>query len=111
MRISYYVDKKNNKIVAEGLSSLGTTYRGTSKCDVSDVFNEENGKELARLQLLIKQQIKILDSSDDWIDELLVAIERASMRRGKAVGRLIDLSIEYIDKGGNEDVIHKLIQP
>ena len=101
MRINYYIDKENNKIVAEGLSSLGTTYRGTSKCDASDVFNEEHGKELARLQLLIKQQTKILDSSDDWIDELLVAIERASMRRGKAMGRLIDLALEYIDKGGN----------
>lgn len=89
-------DKGVREIIALG-SYLGSTVKGTAKCDPRDTFDAEIGKMLAALRCNEKIADKRVANAVYKVNEALVALDKAQREYDKSLKYLAHANSEYTE--------------
>lgn len=99
MKINYTIDEKNRKIIGEYTSKNNVRYRATAKCFATDEYSEDNGKDIVKAKIKIKQLIRCHNEEYKRNENLREQLERSEKRLIRIESQWIEHVAELIKKG------------
>lgn len=99
MKINYTIDENNKKIIGEYISKNNVRYRATAKCFATDEYSEDNGKDIVKTKIKIKQLIRCHNEECKRNEYLKRHLEHSERRLIRIESQWIEQVAELIKKG------------